>query len=362
MKRINMIGEIGWSVTVRSVIEELNDAAGEDVEIYIHTPGGMVYEALGIYQQIKNYSGKTKILLGGLVASAGTYLSTAGDEIIADESTAYMIHNAWSCLCGDFKAFEKEAKELRRVNKHIAERLSEISGKTIEEIFTMMDDETWLYGEEITTNGFATRTEKTTDAENSIDKDLSIAQGREKVAACMKRAAAIKYSDKLDYSEKENQEKPKNKEPSVGKENDVQQAIALIKAEMNTVETANAFGISVMDKDSKEILSALKENNITDPIGVINDLKDQISKNEDQIRDAKLTKFYGKSEEKNLKRNYAEKVTASVSVENLDSELEKLKNDPVMKSFGQQEADNDSALNLVESESDKNNDSDIIKC
>jgi len=66
-----------------------------------------------------------------------------------------MIHNAASIVYSDAEGLKKEAKELDRLNQHLAERLAARTGKTVKEILKMMDEETYLYGQEIVDNGFA---------------------------------------------------------------------------------------------------------------------------------------------------------------------------------------------------------------
>jgi len=357
MKRINLIGFIGEDVTVKSVIADLENANGDDIELYLHSAGGLIYEALGIYQQIKNYKGKVIIKLGGLVASAMTYISTAGDEIIADPSTAYMIHNVWSIIMGDFMAMEKEAKELRRINKHVAERLSELSGKTVEEIFGMMNEETWLYGKEIIDLGLATKLENESTIENKIEgKENSIIFGKKEVEACMKRAASIVFNEKKDTVK--SGPKKESKMATITKE----EALEVLQAEMSSKEIAEACNVKIMSKDTQELLANLKAKEIDDPMAKIDELETKIKSDADILRSAKLTVAYGAESADNLERAYADKVTAAVAVSELDAEFEKLKTDPVMVNFAKNRADNNSRLNILDGNESQDEEGDIIEC
>jgi len=360
MKRINLIGFVGDEISVKRVIAELDEAGGDDIELYLHSSGGLIYEALGIYQQIKKYSGKVIVRLGGLVASAMTYISTAGDEIIAEPSTAYMIHNVWSCICGDYLAMEKEALELKRINQHTAERLSELSGKKVGDILKMMDKETWLYGKEIVDIGFATKLEESEEPDQSVakfDKENYIIMGKQEVKENLKKVASI-VLEKTKGLVKNEPEEIQEASMAITKE----EAIEVLKTEMTSNEIAKACNVKILTKDNEELLSRLQEAGIDDPIAKIEELENTISSNADELRSAKLTEAYGKKSDENLERNYAEKVTATVSLADLDDELKKLKTDPVMVNFAKQRADNNSALNILDGEESEESLPEIIEC
>ena len=70
MKEILIYDVIGsFDLTAKSIIEQLNDADGQDVLVRINSVGGDVFEGMAIYNALKKYNGRVKIEIEGLSAS-----------------------------------------------------------------------------------------------------------------------------------------------------------------------------------------------------------------------------------------------------------------------------------------------------
>lgn len=67
--------------------------ASSTVTLHINTPGGIIDSALMIIDAIKASKAKIIGYLTGTVASAGTIIALACDELIVGEHTTFMIHN-----------------------------------------------------------------------------------------------------------------------------------------------------------------------------------------------------------------------------------------------------------------------------
>lgn len=82
----------------------------EVVELYVNTPGGIIDSAFMIVNAIKNSKAKVIAKLSGTVASAGTIITLACDDIEVANHTAFMIHNYSGGLKGkggELKAYQK---------------------------------------------------------------------------------------------------------------------------------------------------------------------------------------------------------------------------------------------------------------
>ena len=187
MKIIRLSGYVGYDITSAQVAEALASANGEDIEVHLNTQGGQVYEGVAIYDLFANYSGGRKLIMGGLVASIGSYIATAFDKVVAQDISIYMIHNVSTCVCGDYLELRKEADSLEKLNLHVGDRLARFSGKKIEDVLSLMAAESWYYGKEIIDGGFATEY-KETGKGNLGTNDIDIAKlkyhnGMKQVAA-----------------------------------------------------------------------------------------------------------------------------------------------------------------------------------
>ena len=276
MKRIYLSGYVGYDLTSTMVKQWLDEANGEEVEIHLNTQGGIVTEGIAIYDLIDKYTGKKSCLMGGLVASIGSYIATACQKVVAQDITVYMVHNAANWCFGDYHDMQNEAESLEKLNKHIADRLSRFSGKPIDEVLKLMDDETWYYGKEIVDAGFATDFLETGKAADKASNVLDVEK--------------YKYHERLKMVAAYFGEPPKPKEEEMKFEDFLNAAKDFVKSGEFKLESAlDLFGAKdklITDKQ-KAALDALGED---DPKA----LKDQLAEAKKKAVNAELDQAFGK--------------------------------------------------------------------
>ncbi|CAM2079099.1 MAG: Clp protease ClpP [uncultured Clostridium sp.] len=136
----------------QDVLEILNSIDDDkDLNIYINSGGGSVYAGLAIYNQLKRKKCNKVVRVDGLAASIASVIMLAGDKVIIPKTAQTMIHDPWMGVWGGFNAaeFRKMADDLDACGETIlnvyVENLKE--GISVDEIKTMMNEETWLTGE-----------------------------------------------------------------------------------------------------------------------------------------------------------------------------------------------------------------------
>lgn len=136
----------------QDVLEILNSIDDDkELNIYINSGGGSVYAGLAIYNQLKRKKCNKIVRVDGLAASIASVIMLAGDKVIIPKTAQTMIHDPWMGVWGGFNAaeFRKMADDLDACGETIlnvyAENLKE--GISVDEIKTMMHEETWLTGE-----------------------------------------------------------------------------------------------------------------------------------------------------------------------------------------------------------------------
>lgn len=82
---------------------------GDTIALHINTPGGMVDSAFMIIDAIKQSKAKVTAYLTGTVASAGTMIALACDNLQVADHTSFMIHNYSAGLSG--KGHEMKARQ-----------------------------------------------------------------------------------------------------------------------------------------------------------------------------------------------------------------------------------------------------------
>lgn len=187
MKKIIINGEIGYEITTQGVRAELDAAAGEDLDVQIASPGGYVSTGINIYNLFRDYKrehpqAQIVATIKGVAASMATYLAVnpAFDLVAAEDNAVFMIHNAWGGVIGDYREMERMAKTLSGFTLMLGRAYAAKSGTALEKIRTMMDDETWLFGDEIKAAGFVDEIIK---SEDDGDKESALAQAHIKFDA-----------------------------------------------------------------------------------------------------------------------------------------------------------------------------------
>lgn len=154
MKIIAISGEIGWDVWPDQIREQIEAAAGDDIEFQISSPGGYIYDGLEIFNMIKRYAGNTVVRIVGMAASMASYIALAGDRVIAESNAIYMIHNARAYSGGDQNAHRKLADILEGLSNLLGQEYIKQTGKDKKAIAKLMDVESYYYGNEILEAGF----------------------------------------------------------------------------------------------------------------------------------------------------------------------------------------------------------------
>jgi ATP-dependent protease ClpP protease subunit len=162
MKIVNITGEIGWDLLPKDVKKQLDEAAGDDLELNIASPGGYVFDGIEIYNMIRAYKRtypNAQILgnLSGIVASMASYIAMnpAIDLLAAEDNAVFMIHNVWGIGIGNKNDLRKTADIFDGLDNILNDAYIKKTGKSKKEIADLMDAESWYYGAEIKDAGFA---------------------------------------------------------------------------------------------------------------------------------------------------------------------------------------------------------------
>mgnify|MGYP001945278213 FL=1 len=128
----------------------LKGQEGKDLNIYINSGGGSVFAGMAIYNMLKRHKGHKTVYVDGLAASIASIIALAGDKIIIPSNAFLMIHKPWSWGMGNSNDFRKMADDLDAIQKGIMNVYEDnlVDGVEMAEIEKMVDEETWLNGNE----------------------------------------------------------------------------------------------------------------------------------------------------------------------------------------------------------------------
>lgn len=173
------ISDTSWyddEITPRLFAEELKALGGKPLTVRVNSPGGDVFAAQSIYNQLKTYSGHITMRIDGLAASAATVVACAGDTVIMPTNALYMIHNPATYAWGNAEEMRTAAEVLDTVRQTIINVYQKRTGEnlTADQLAAMMDNETWLTAEEALAYGFVDQIDEESTVTNRVKDGLLI--------------------------------------------------------------------------------------------------------------------------------------------------------------------------------------------
>lgn len=135
------------STCPNDVVNALENAENDKIDIYINSGGGDIFSATEIYSAIQKHKDNVKIHVVGLAASAASVIMCAAENDISTTSMV-MIHNVSSIAQGNFKDFKHESETLRKADRAMCQAYVDKSGKSESDFLPLMDKETWFTAQE----------------------------------------------------------------------------------------------------------------------------------------------------------------------------------------------------------------------
>jgi len=108
----------------------------KDIQLYVNSPGGMVYAGMAIYDTMQLIRAPISTIAVGVTASFGTVLLTAGTKgkrYALPHATIHM-HQPLGGAQGQATEIEIQAKEILRLREELNQILSQHTGQPIERI------------------------------------------------------------------------------------------------------------------------------------------------------------------------------------------------------------------------------------
>lgn len=161
---ITKYGEFNWETWdydesetsanhIRDILEQIPE--NMNLDIHINSNGGEVYEAVAIYNLLRQNKSYKTAYVDGVAHSAAFILLFACDHVVMGLGTACLLHNMWAYASGNAKQLRQAADRLDAMmesnRKIYMERAKNI---TEEELQKLMDEETILTPEKCMELGF----------------------------------------------------------------------------------------------------------------------------------------------------------------------------------------------------------------
>lgn len=153
---ISIFDEIGmWGVTAKDFIASFRAIESDKITLEINSPGGSVFDALAMFNALKNSGKDITVVVMGIAASAASYIAMVGKKIIMPENTFMMVHNPMNGVWGNAEDMREMADILDKIGASLTATYVARSGKTPEEIAALLANDSYLTAAECKALGFA---------------------------------------------------------------------------------------------------------------------------------------------------------------------------------------------------------------
>jgi ATP-dependent Clp protease protease subunit len=156
----DVIGYDWWTdggITAMQFAADLNSVRHvSTLHLRFNSPGGDVFEGRAICAALDAHPARKIGHVDGWAVSAASFILMHCDEIEITEGAMVMIHNGWTCACGDTRVMSQTAALLAKIDNAIADDYQRrIEDR--EQIVAWMNAETWFSAAEAVEHGFADR-------------------------------------------------------------------------------------------------------------------------------------------------------------------------------------------------------------
>ena len=154
----------------------------KELRIVIDSPGGDVFEGVTIFNVIRDFarnnpSVKITTYIQGMAASMASAIALAANavsdsnKVIAEDNSIFMIHDAWGFVVGNENDMREAAEYFAMIDSMLSSIYMRKTGKSEDDIRSMMDAETWLWGKNILEAGFV---DEIIDSKNKADEPANM--------------------------------------------------------------------------------------------------------------------------------------------------------------------------------------------
>ena len=164
-------------VTPKQFAEDLKALGGKDLKLRINSPGGDVFAAQAIYNQLKSYTGNITACIDGLAASAATIITCAADKVVMPSNGIFMIHNPMCIVMGymDVPKLKKMTDRLTVVKQTIVNvYMKKCKNVSESKLNKLMDAETWMNADEALDYGFVDEVDADEQVNNFLQGGVAV--------------------------------------------------------------------------------------------------------------------------------------------------------------------------------------------
>jgi len=159
-KVIRIDGVIGTApneISSQVVREQLPVNGIDPIEVKIHSEGGNVFEGFAIHDAFAAYQGPKSLSIESSAFSIASFIAMAFDDVSITLNGYMMLHNPYIAVEGDDEDLATTSQMLAQLKSSAISAYSQRSGRSEDEIKSIMKAETFFNAQQAVAMGFANR-------------------------------------------------------------------------------------------------------------------------------------------------------------------------------------------------------------
>lgn len=154
------VNETSCHVLIQQLMFLENESPGEEITMYINSPGGVVHDGLAVYDTMRLLKSPVRTVCIGTAASMGSILFLGGDNREMLPHSRIMIHDPFYGS-GNFSGMkphelQQQVDDLNKVREQTSLIIAERTGHTLDEIYEKTRNDSFFNAEEAIEFGLAT--------------------------------------------------------------------------------------------------------------------------------------------------------------------------------------------------------------
>lgn len=144
-----------WDLNAATFRRLLNSITAPRITIRINSPGGSVFDAFAMYDDLRSHGAHVHVHIAGLAASAASLIAMAGDTISIADNGFIMVHEAWVAMYGNKRELASAQRLLGQIDRRLASTYQARAGGKVADWAAAMEAETWYDAEDAVAAGLA---------------------------------------------------------------------------------------------------------------------------------------------------------------------------------------------------------------
>lgn len=147
----------GFDNDAADFVQAVHELDAGAVDLHINSPGGLVWDAVAMFEALESHPAAVDVHIDGLAASAASFLAMAGDTRSIAKGGRMMIHDAQVIAIGSPAEIREVADMADAVSGDISNYYADRAGGSAAGWRTAMSKTTWYSAQQAVDAGLADR-------------------------------------------------------------------------------------------------------------------------------------------------------------------------------------------------------------